>query len=136
MMLSFRQVDAQETLLLQRILESGRCIESVKADLHQSRNKNGEVNERNGVFYYSATDKFAALLDDGQFMIINGDHANMDIGVFHEKVKMRRGPIRSLSQVFLYAFQGRCAELAEINNFSLDIKTSKMYHVITMTTKS
>lgn len=135
MMLSFRQVDAQETLLLQRILESGRCIESVKADLHQSRNKNGEVNERNGVFYYSATDKFAALLDDGQFMIINGDHANMDIGVFHEKVRMRQGPIRSLSRVFLYAFQGRCAELAENNKFNLDIKTTKKFHVVTMTTK-
>lgn len=135
MMLSFRQVDAQDALVLQRILEASHGIENVKSDLHQSRNKKGEVNERDGVYYYSATDKFAALLDDGQYMVINGDYANMDIGVFHEKVKMRRGPIRSLSQVFLYAFQGRCAELAEINNFSLDIKTSKKYHVITMTTK-
>lgn len=135
MMLSFRQVDAQDALVLQRILEASHGIENVKSDLHQSRNKKGEVNERDGVFYYSATDKFAALLDDGQYMVINGDYANMDIGVFHEKVKMRRGPIRSLSQVFLYAFQGRCAELAENNNFNLDIKTTKKFHVITMTTK-
>ena len=137
MMLSLKQIDAQDTLLLKSILEVGQGIESVKANVHHRREKNGDdnISERNGVFYYSATDKFTALFDDGQFMIINGDYANMDIGVFHEKVRMRQGPIRSLSQVFLYACQGRCAELGEINNFSLDIKTSKMFHVVTMTTK-
>lgn len=121
--------------MLQRILEAGHGIENVKSDMHHRRNKNGEVTEQNGVYYYSATDKFAALLDDGQYMVINGNYANMDIGVFHEKVRMRRGPVRSLSQVFLYAFQGRCAELAEINNFSLEIKTLMGFHVVTMTTK-
>ena len=135
MMLSLSQVEAQNTLLLQSILEAGSSIESVKAEVHHRREKDGDISERDGVYYYSATDKFAALFDDGQHMIINGNYADMDIGVFHEKVRMRQGPIRSLSQVFLYAFQGRCAELAEINNFSLDIKTSKKFHVVTMTTK-
>ena len=135
MILSLQQVDAQDALVLQRILEAGHGIENVKSDMHHRRNKNGEVTEQNGVYYYSATDKYAALLDDGQYMVINGDYANMDIGVFHDKVRMRRGPVRSLSQVFLYAFQGRCAELAEINNFSLDIMTSLEFHVVTMTTR-
>jgi len=135
LMLSFLRVFAQDEQLLQRILEAGNAIESVKSELHNHKEKDGAVTEKEGMFYYSNPDKFAALFDDDSYMVINGDIADMNIGIFHNRLRMRHGPVRSLSMVFLYAFQGRCADLAELNNFSLSTKDFMGFHVITMTSK-
>lgn len=134
-MLSFLRVSAQDEQLLQRILEAGSNIETIQSKLHNRRDKDETITEKDGMFYYAKPDKFAALFEDDSYMVANGDYADVNIGFFHDRLRMRKGPIRRLSLVFLYALKGRCAELAEINNFSIDTNTFMGFHVVTLTSK-
>ena len=55
--------------------------------------------------------------------------------MFHGTVRMRNGSLRSLSRAFLYAIQGRCQDLADENNYSLQTETDEQFHTVTLTTK-
>ena len=58
----------------------------------------------------------------------------MDMGLFHGTFKLKDGGMmQSLSNIFLYGFQGRIQELADENDYSLTTKTEGNYHVVTGT---
>jgi outer membrane lipoprotein-sorting protein len=59
----------------------------------------------------------------------------MDIGIFHGTFRLRDGGrMQSLTNIFLYGFQGRIQDLANENNYSLTTKTEGGYHIVTGTT--
>ena len=129
------QMEAQDTLLLDNIRKANAKVMTLEAQLHNHNKKSEKIIEKDGVIHYASPDKFAAVFEDDAYMIVNNNRIKVDIGMFHGTLKMRNGSLRSLSRAFLYAFQGRCQELAEENNFNLQTKTDKQFHTVTFTTK-
>ena len=129
------QLRAQDTLLLSRIMEAGSKLTSLSAQLHNHNKKGEKITEKDGKISYATPDKLAAIFENDTYLIINENRIKVDIGIFHGTFKMRNGILRSLSRAFLYAIQGRCQDLADENNYSLQTETDGQFHTVTFTTK-
>lgn len=129
------QMQAQNLPLLDSIKSANAKVMTLEADIHNHTKKTDKTIEKDGAFYYSFSDKFSAVFENDSYMIVNGDHIKVDIGMFHGTFRMWNGPIRSLTRAFLYALQGRCQDLAEENNFSLRMESDNNYHQVIFTTK-
>ena len=129
------QMQAQKLPLLDSIKSANANVKTLEADIHNHTKKTDKTIEKDGTFYYSFSDKFSAVFENDSYMIVNGDHIKVDIGMFHGTFRMWNGPIRSLTRAFLYALQGRCQDLAEENNFSLRMESDNNYHQVIFTTK-
>jgi outer membrane lipoprotein-sorting protein len=129
------QMQAQKLPLLDSIKSANANVITLEADIHNHTKKTDKTIEKDGTFYYSFSDKFSAVFENDSYMIVNGDHIKVDIGMFHGTFRMWNGPIRSLTRAFLYALQGRCQDLAEENNFSLRMESDNNYHQVIFTTK-
>ena len=129
------QMQAQKLPLLDSIKSANANVITLEADIHNHTKKTDKTIEKDGTFYYSFSDKFSAVFENDSYMIVNGDHIKVDIGMFHGTFRMWNGPIRSLTRAFLYALQGRCQNLAEENNFSLRMESDNNYHQVIFTTK-
>lgn len=129
------QMQAQKLPLLDSIKSANANVITLEADIHNHTKKTDKTIEKDGAFYYSFSDKFSAVFENDSYMIVNGDHIKVDIGMFHGTFRMWNGPIRSLTRAFLYALQGRCQDLAEENNFSLRMESDNNYHQVIFTTK-
>ena len=132
-LLSFH-LHAQDSDILQRIQEAGGHVQSFETDLTNCvLYKSGKSKIIEGQLYFVSPSEFAAMFEAGRHMIVNETKIKMNIGLFHGTFKLKKGGMmRSLSNIFLYGFQGRCQELADDNNYSIDIKTDK-YHTVTFT---
>jgi outer membrane lipoprotein-sorting protein len=126
---------AQNLTLLDSIKNANANVMTLEAIVHNHTKKTDRTIEKDGAFYYSFSDKFSAVFKNDSYMIVNGDHIKVDIGMFHGTFRMWNGPIRSLTRAFLYALQGRCQDLAEENNFSLRMESDNNYHQVIFTTK-
>ena len=127
---------AQDNALLEQILQVNSAIKSFESDLCETVLKSGERSERQGKLYFVKPGQFAAMFNDGKYMITNADRLKMDIGMFHGKFKLRKGGMmRSLSNIFLYGFQGRCKDLSEENNYALETKEVDQYQQVIFTNK-
>ena len=126
---------AQNLTLLDSIKNANASVATLEADVHNHTKKTDKTIEKDGVFHYSSPDKFSAIFGNDSYMIINGDHIKVDIGMFHGSFRMWNGPVRSLTRAFLYALQGRCQDLAEENNFNLRMESDNSYHHVIFTTK-
>ncbi|MCR5658587.1 MAG: hypothetical protein K6G25_04615 [Bacteroidales bacterium] len=132
-LLSF-QMQAQDLSLLNRIKATNGKIKSFEADLLNTMVKPKKTSTLDGKLYFSAKKKFAALFTSGNYMIVNENRIKIDIGLFHGTFKLKEGGMmQSLSNIFLYGFQGRIEELSAENNYSLTTKTENGFHVITGT---
>ena len=122
---------AQNDNILERILQVNSSASSFESDLCNTTTKHGNTTVQNGILYFVKPDKFAALFTAESYMIANANKLKIDIGLFHGKFTMRKnGILRSLSNIFLYGFQGRCRDLAEENNYSICLKeTGQCCHV-------
>lgn len=129
------QMQAQKLPLLDSIKSANANVITLEADIHNHTKKTDKTIEKDGTFYYSFSDKFSAVFENDSYMIVNGDHIKVDIGMFHGTFRMWNGPIRSLTRAFLYALQGRCQDLAEENNFSQRMESDNNYHQVIFTTK-
>lgn len=125
------QLHAQDTDLLRRIKSAGSGVKSFETALTNStQHKSGKVKTQIGQLYFVSPNEFAALFDTGRHMIVNEKQIKMDIGLFHGTFKLKEGgTMRSLSNIFLYGFQGRCQELADDNDYSIETKIGKYYTV-------
>lgn len=125
---------AQDANLLRRIEAAGKNVKSFETELTNTTvHKSGKNYVLVGQLYFVSPNEFAALFDSGQHMIVNQSKIKMDIGLFHGTFKFKDGGMMSsLSNIFLYGFQGRCQELADRNNYSIQTKTDK-YHTVTFT---
>ena len=127
---------AQDHALLDRILEVNSSAKSFDSDLCNTLKKTNQSTTQQGKLYFVKPDRFAALFDNGKHMVVNKDRLKMDIGLFHGKFRLKEeGMMRSLSNIFLYGFQGRCKELAEENDYSLELKEVGSFQQVTFTSK-
>ena len=130
------QMQAQDVTLLNRIKDVNGKIKSFEADLNNTLVKPKKTTTQNGKLYFVKPNEFAALFTTGSYMIVNEKKIKMDIGIFHGSVKLKDGGrMQSLSNIFLYGFQGRTQDLANENDYSLSTKTEGGYHIITAVTK-
>ena len=128
------QIQAQDTLLLDNIKTVNSKIMSLKSDISRTIVKSRKTISQEGKFYFVSPKEFSAQFSTGNYMIVNEKKAKMDIGLFHGTFKLKEGnTMHSLSNIFLYGFQGRIQDLAEGNNYSLSAKTENGYHIVTAT---
>lgn len=127
---------AQDPTVIKRIRQTNGALTSFDADLTNTLQKKDKKSEQKGKLYFVATDRFAALFDTGKHMVVNTNRLKINIGLFHGKFKLRDGGImRSLSNIFLYGFQGRCEELADEENYDLQVKETGPYYKIECTAR-
>lgn len=124
-------LQAQDFNLLQRIKAAGDNVKSFESQVANNTERKGKlVRSQIGRLYSVSPNEFAALFETGRYMIVNEKHIKVDIGMFHGTFKFKEGGMmRSLSNIFLYGFQGQCQKLAEENDYSIDIKTNEYYTV-------
>ena len=126
---------AQDHALLEQIRQVNSAAKSFESDLHETVVSSDSRDEYDGKLYFFKPDKFTALLSTDRYLICNADHLNINFGLFHGKFKLRRGMLRSLCNIFLYGFQGRCQDLAEENDFNLSIQEIGQFQQVTLTNK-
>ena len=127
-------LQAQDITLLNRIKDNNGKIKTFEADLTNTLVKSKKTTTQEGKLYFVSPNEFAALFSADSYMIVNEKKIKMDIGLFHGTFKIKDGGImQSLSNIFLYGFQGRIQDLANENDYSLTTKTENGYHVITGT---
>ena len=128
------QLEAQDITLLNHIRTVNGKINSFVADLDNTLVKSKKTTTQKGMLYFVSPDEFASQFTNGKFMIVNKKKINMNIGLFHGTFKLKDGGImQSLSNIFLYGFQGRIQDLADENDYSLSTKTENGYYIITGT---
>ena len=128
-------LSAQDNTVLSRILAAGSEVNTIDADLYKRFEKNNTAQEHHGKLFFVKPYQFAALFNTGKYMIVNEKRIKINIGLFHGNFKLKNGPLRSIGNIFLYAFQGRCEDLAKENNYSMQVTTDSQYYVITYLTK-
>lgn len=127
---------AQKDAMLNKIREANATVQSFETDLHNTLAKSDKKTEQSGKLYFSCPDRFAALFDTGKHMIVNVDRLKINIGLFNGKFRLREdGMMRSLSNIFLYGFQGRCQELADENNYAIKVMEIGPYQQVYCTNK-
>lgn len=127
------QLQAQDLDLLNRIKAINGQVKTFEASLTNTLIKSKKTTSQQGKLYFVAPNEFAATFDN-EYMIVNENKINMDMGMFDGTYRLRDGGIlQSLCHVFLYGFQGRLQDLADENGYSLSTKTEKGYHVVTGT---
>ena len=128
-------VQAQGTSVIEKIRQTNGALRSFDADLTNTLQKTDKKTEQQGKLYFVATDKFAAKFNTGKYMIVNVDRLKINIGLFHGSFKLRGGIMRSLSNIFLYGFQGRCQDLANEENYDLQVKESNTRYQVVCTAR-
>ena len=132
-LLSF-SMQAQDMALLNRIKATNGNVKSFDADLANTLVKPKKTSSQEGKLYFVKPNEFAAIFTSGKYMIVNEKKIKMDIGLFHGTFKLKDGGMmQSLSNIFLYGFQGRIEDLADENGYSLTTKTHDGFHIITAT---
>ena len=130
------QLQAQDTLLLQRIKEANSEVHAFQSHITRHLVSSEGINDRNGEIFFMTPDKLYTEFDNGTYLIINNNRIKLDIGFFHGTFRLRKkGLMRSFSNLFLYAFQGRCQDLAEENNYFIETQSDEHFHIVTLTTK-
>lgn len=128
------QVQAQDVALLNRIKATNGQVRSFEADLSNTMTKSDGSTTQTGKLYFVAPQRFAALFNNGKYMIVNERKIKLNIGMFSGTFRLREGgSMRALSNIFLYGFQGRVQELADDNNYSMVITVEGGLYVITGT---
>jgi len=130
------QMHGQDLSILNSIQAKGSTIHSIKSHITQHVVRSGNTEIVEGTLDYVSPNKIAAHFNNGDYFIINGSHMKIDIGMFHGKFKLSRNRfMRSMSQIYLYAFQGRCQELAEENNYDLQFKAADKFYIVQFNSK-
>ncbi|MCR5013204.1 MAG: hypothetical protein K6A28_00340 [Bacteroidales bacterium] len=126
---------AQDNMLA-KIREANASVKTIEAPLKNTTEKSGKTTVQEGMLYFVSPNKFASDFSSGEYMIVNEKRLKIDKGVFHGKFKLREGGMmESLTNIFLYGFQGRCEEVAEQNNFSVAVSEKGPYQQVCCTNK-
>ena len=130
------QLNAQDVALLNSIKATNGKIKSFEADLANTLVKPKKTTSQEGKLYFVKPHEFAAQFTTGKYMVVNESKINMNIGLFSGTYKLRDGGMmQSLSNIFLYGFQGKIQQLADENGYSLTTEIKDGYHIVTGTIK-
>ena len=126
------ELQAQDVALLANIKAANSKIKSFESDLSNTLVKPKKTSSQEGKLYFVKPNEFSALFANGKHMIVNEQKIKMDIGIFHGTFKLKDGGMmQSLSNIFLYGFQGRTQDLANENGYTLSTTTEGGYHIVT-----
>ena len=124
----------QDIALLSRIKAANGKIKTFEADLNETMVKPNKTITREGKLYFVSPKEFAALFSEGSCMICNKKKIKLDIGRLPGTFKLKDGGMmKSLGNIFLYAFQGRVEDLFNENGYDFTTKTEDGFHTITGT---
>ncbi len=131
------QLHAQDINLLKDIRSAGASVKSIDSKLvNETVKTNGKNMKQSGKLFFVSNDKFAALFDTEEYMIVNKDRMKINVGIFHGRFRLNEGGMmRGLSNIFLYGFQGRCQELADDNNYTLTTEEDDDAHYVIFNSK-
>lgn len=122
---------AQDNAILKKIRQANAVVTSFETDLTNTFMKSNKKTSQDGKLYFISPSRFAALFNNGKYMIVNEKRIKMDIGMFHGTFRLREdGMMRSLSNIFLYGFQGRCEDLARENNYTINVNEKGSYQQV------
>lgn len=122
---------AQDNTVIKKIRQANGTVKSFETDLNNTLEKPNKKTEQDGKLYFVCPNQFAALFDNGKHMVVNVDRLKMNIGLFHGTFRLRGdGMMRSLSNIFLYGFQGRCEDLARDNNYTINVSEKGPYQQV------
>lgn len=130
------QLNAQDVALLNSIKAANSKVKSFEADLVNTMVKPKKTTSQEGKLYFVKPYKFTAQFTTGKYMIVNEQQLKTNIGLFSGTYQLKEGKTaRSLSNIFLYGFQGKIQQLADENGYSLATETKDGYHIVTGTIK-
>ena len=130
------QLQAQDQTIIERIQAEGTAITTFEGHVLKELRKKDTLLIQNGSMHYIAPDKVAALFEDDNYMIINGNRMSIDIGIFHGRFKLSRNKLmRSISLIFLYGIQGRCNDFIEESNYDMEISNEDGFYIIQFNAK-
>lgn len=130
------RLQAQDLDILDNIQTKGTAITSFEGRIEKELKRKDTTIVQHGNIHYISPDKMAALFDDGDYMIINGNRMSVDIGIFHGKFKLSRNKtMRSVSKIFLYGIQGRCKDFLEESRYTMETIQKDGLQIIQYTTK-
>lgn len=95
----------------------------------------GKIKKCNGNVYYSAPNRLSMHFTNNDKIIVSGDKIFFDHGMFHGTYSDRHKLMRGVKSILLYAFQGKCRQLADECNFAISTKEEKNEYVVTLTSK-
>lgn len=130
------RLQAQDLDILDNIQTKGTAITSFEGRIEKELKRKDTTIVQHGNIHYISPDKMAALFDDGDYMIINGNRMSVDIGIFHGKFKLSRNKtMRSVSKIFLYGIQGRCKDFLEESRYTMETIQKDGLQIVQYTTK-
>ena len=130
------RVQAQDSDILDNIQAKGIAVTSFEGRIKKELKKKDTTIVQHGYVHYLSPDKMAALFDDGDYLIINGNRMSVDIGVFHGRFKLSRNKtMRSVSRIFLYGIQGRCKDFLEESSYTMETSQKDGLQIVQFTTK-
>ena len=130
------RLQAQDLDILDNIQTKGTAITSFEGRIEKELKRKDTTLVQHGNIHYISPDKMAALFDDGDYMIINGNRMSVDIGIFHGKFKLSRNKtMRSVSKIFLYGIQGRCKDFLEESRYTMETIQKDGLQIVQYTTK-
>lgn len=130
------RLQAQDLDILDNIQAKGTAITSFEGRIEKELKRKDTTIVQHGNIHYISPDKMAALFDDGDYMIINGNRMSVDIGIFHGKFKLSRNKtMRSVSKIFLYGIQGRCKDFLEESRYTMETIQKDGLQIVQYTTK-
>lgn len=95
----------------------------------------GKIKKCNGNVYYSAPNLLSMHFTNNDKIILSGAKIYFDHGMFHGTYSDRHKLMKGIKSILLYAFQGKCRQLAEECNFNISTKEEKNEYVVTLTSK-
>lgn len=130
------RLQAQDLDILDNIQTKGTAITSFEGRIEKELKRKDTTIVQHGNIHYISPDKMAALFDDGDYMIINGNRMSVDIGIFHGKFKLSRNKtMRTVSKIFLYGIQGRCKDFLEESRYTMETIQKDGLQIVQYTTK-
>ena len=95
----------------------------------------GKIKKSNGNVYYSVPNLLSMHFTNNDKIVLSGDKIYFDHGMFHGTYSNRHKLMRGIKSILLYAFQGKCQQLADECNFDISVKEEKNEYVVTLTSK-
>lgn len=126
-------LQAQDVALFDALKEAGKTVKSLEADITRSIVKPDKQAVQVGKFYYQSPNAFAALFNDGEYIIVNETRMKIKLGMLSGSFKLKDGGrMRSLSNIFLYGLQGECQKLAQENELTISTEEDETYDKVVL----
>ena len=129
-------VAQRQKWLLDTIAFTNRQIKTTEGQISEIQQlHSGKIKKCSGNVYYSVPNLLSMHFTNNDKIILSGDKIYFDHGMFHGTYSNRHKLMRGIKSILLYAFQGKCQQLADECDFNLSVKEEKNEYVVTLISK-